>query len=128
MACWLPCDLCCFCLALFELVRLDFVAVHVVAAAAAAAVVGHTVVEIFAVLTFAVYFDLGVRFFAAVFVDVAHVVVPAVAAEFADVAELDVARAEHDVVAAVAADVEGAAVDNASPLPWECLDFVGAAA
>lgn len=95
-------------------------AVEVVVAAAV-----HTAVEIFVVWTFAVDLDLGVRSVAAAFVDVAHAVavVPAAAA-----AGLDVAHAAHDVVVAVAADVEAVAVDNASPLPSVCLDFVGAAA
>lgn len=91
----------------------------VAAVEAVVVAVVHTAVEIFVVWTFAVDLDLGVRFFAAAFVDVAHAVavVPAVAAV-----------GQHDVAVAVAADVEAVAVDNASPLPSAYLDFAGAAA
>ena len=88
---------------------------------AAAVVVVHTAVEIFVVLTFAVDFDLDVRFVAAVFVDVVHAAVAAVLVLVA--VGPDAVHAVHDVVAAVAV-----AADSASPLPWACLDFVGAAA
>lgn len=104
-----------------ELGLLDGAASGVAAVEVAAAVVVHTAVEIFVVLTFAVDFDLGVRFVAAVFVDVVHAAVAAVLVLVA--VGPDAVHAVHDVVAAVAV-----AVDSASPLPWACLDFVGAAA
>jgi len=103
-----------------ELGLLDGAASGVVAVEVAAVAV-HTAVEIFVVVTFAVDFDLGVRFVAAVFVDVAHAAVAAVLVIVA--VGPDAVHAVHDVVAAVAA-----AADSASPLPWACLDFVGAAA
>jgi hypothetical protein len=96
---WLSWDLSCF--------QLDGVVADVVAVVIPAAAVGHTVVEVVAVLTFVFAVDLGVmRFFVAAFA------VDVVDAEAA--AGLDVARAVHDA-AVVAADAEDAAVENASP-------------
>lgn len=121
---WRPWNLCRYFYWLMELVLYDGAASVVVAVEPVVAAV-HTAVEIFVALTFAVDLDLGARFFAAVFVDVAHEVVAVLAAAAVG---LDTAHAEHDVVGA-AADVEGVAVDNASPLLWACLYFVvGAAA
>lgn len=121
---WRPWDLYrCF-YWLMEVVLNDGAASGVAAVEAVVAAV-HTAVEIFVALTFAV--DLDLRFFAAVFVDVAHEIAAVLAAAAVG---LDTVHAEHDVAgAAAAADVEAVVVDNASPLLWACLYFVvGAAA
>ena len=116
---------------LMELVLHDGAAsdVVVVAAVEAVAVAVHTVLEIVVAWTFAVDLDFDERFFAVVFVGAAHVVAAVLAAAAAAAAAgFDTAHAEHDVAEAAAADVEAAAVDNASPLLWAYLHFAGAAA